>query len=245
LSTAIADPGSHDFTMHTKDLCISTKSGAVLLDGVTIEIGQGEHVALHGPSGAGKTLLATALCGLTAPSLDYCGEIGYVATCRKTGTTDSLGERYNVLRRHIGFVPQEALLDPDMTAEACILTPARLKSVPVNTDVLNEVCARLGIGPLMKQKAATLSGGQKQRVAIARAFANGPRAVVLDEPTAALNQELKDETNLLLDDLVRRLDITIVSVTHEASLAARRVEMADGQIISDTQQVPYGRHFQK
>ncbi len=228
--------------MHTEDLSISTKAGDMLVDSVSIDIQQGEHVALHGQSGAGKTLLATALCGIRALSLNYRGAVRYGLAHRQNGQDEVLEHGHNVLQQHMGFVPQEALLDPDMTAENCILTPARLKKVSIQAEMLKEVCTRLEIDHLLRQRAGTLSGGQKQRVALARAFAHGPSAVILDEPTAALNQELKNETNVLLDDLVRALGVTIVSVTHEDSLAQRRIEMADGRVISDTHQGAEAKH---
>lgn len=234
MKTPEYNPADYDFSMHAEGLYVATKKGDTLLDNVNVSIGQGEHVAIHGPSGAGKSLLATALCGIRARDLTYQGSVGYELTARGNAQEIKQSEVGNVLKRHIGFVPQEALLDPNMSAMKNILTPNRIKQIPINGEVLDEVCSRLGLErSLLEQKARTLSGGQKQRVAIARAFAHNPNVVILDEPTAALNQELKDETNDMLNDLVETLGTTIVSVTHEDSLASRRIEMADGKIKSD------------
>lgn len=235
MKTSEYNPADYDFNIHTENLYIATKKGDSLLEDVNVSIGQGEHVAIHGPSGAGKSLLATALCGIRANDLAYHGFVDYELTHKDSGELTELSEAHNALKRHIGFVPQEALLDSNMSARDNITIPARLKRVPINGEVLDEVCSRLGLEKsLLKQKARTLSGGQKQRVAIARAFAHGPNVVILDEPTAALNQELKDETNTMLNDLVETLGTTIVSVTHEDSLASRRIEMADGKIVADS-----------
>ena len=225
---------TRDFSIHVNGLAISTKKGAALLSETTLIIAQGEHVVLHGHSGAGKTLLATAMCGLRTAGLRYRGGISYVLTDRATSQECKISECHDVLERHIGFVPQQPLLDPDMTVQACITMPARLKNAPVDAEILDIVCTRLGLNELRREKAGPLSQGQKQRVAIARAFAHRPDVVILDEPTAALNQQLKEQTNIVLDELVQTLGITIISVTHEASLARRRIEMADGRVVSDS-----------
>ena len=228
-------PRSYDLRIRARDLSIITKAGAKLLDAVNVTISQGEHVALHGKSGAGKTLFATALCGIRDTTLDYQGVVDYQLT-QDSNEKAGFDQDYNILRRHIGFVPQEATLDPNMTAGDCVKIPARLKQIPINTEVLDEVYDQLDLKRLLGQKAGTLSGGQRQRIAIARAFAHGPNAVVLDEPTAALNEELKVQTNVMLNELVNSLGVTILSVTHEDSLASRHIEMADGKITSNSLQ---------
>jgi ABC-type lipoprotein export system ATPase subunit len=240
-------PTEYDLGIHTADLSITTSAGDKLLDNVSVDIAQGEHVAIYGASGAGKSLFATALCGIRfneekgrfrrkKDTVEYSGSVYYDLSRRDDGSTVDLPEDYNIRRRNIGFVPQELIIDNDMTAEGNILYPNRLKQIAPNPD-LDQIYSYLDLSKrVLGQRAGTLSGGQKQRVAIARAFAHGPNAVILDEPTAALHQNLKNETNNMLDTIVRNLGVTIISVTHahEESLASRFIEMQDGKIVSDS-----------
>lgn len=259
-------PSEYKLGIHAKNLSVVTTANETLLDDITLNIRQGEFVAIHGQSGAGKSLLATALCGirfqekreprrleksvrnkLTAATslvglrfgerkspVRYSGDVTYSFTPQLSGDGISQPHDYNILRRNIGFVPQEPLLDGKMTAQDNILVPSRLKQIPIDFETLDEVYYQLGIHSVLDKKTEDLSGGQKQRVSIARALAGMPNVLVLDEPTANLNPELKDETNQMLERLNRRFGMTVLSVTHEESLATRRIEMDQGRIIADT-----------
>ena len=260
------NPNTHKLGIHAKDLSVITTTGETLLDNITLNIRQGEFVAVHGQSGAGKSLLATALCGIrflekreprryekfvrdkvmaaTAHvgirlsekqgPVRYAGNVSYSLSPQLGGEGVSLPHDFNILRQHIGFVPQEPLLDGKMTARDNIMIPARLKQIPIDFDTLDEVYYQLGLESMLDKKTGDLSGGQKQRVSIARALTGTPNAIILDEPTANLNPELKVETNQMLERLNRRFGMTVISVTHEDSLATRIIEMNDGRIVSDT-----------
>ncbi|HUO61922.1 MAG TPA: ATP-binding cassette domain-containing protein [Candidatus Bathyarchaeia archaeon] len=268
------DPSTHRLGIHSKHLSVTTTTGETLLDDITLNIRQGEFVAIHGQSGAGKSLLATALCGIrftekreplgvekllrskiaTAAALllhlhtekeaespvRYQGDVTYSLSEQTGHGRVSLPHDYNILRRNIGFVPQEPLLDGNLTAEDNILIPSRLKQIPVNHEILEEVFRQLDLSEETRQKkAGKLSGGQKSRVAIARALAATPNALVLDEPTANLNPELKDETNQMLESLNRQLGMTVIAVTHEDTLATRRIEMSRGRVVSDSSKADF------
>jgi putative ABC transport system ATP-binding protein len=235
----------YDLGVHAQNLSITTNAGDKLLDDVSVHIGQGEHVAIIGSSGAGKSLLATALCGIRfnedtsrfrrqKKTVQYDGSVYYDLAEKESGTSVDLPENYDIRRRNIGFVPQRLILDDDMTAEGNILYPNRLKQIAPSPE-LPQVYDYLKLSKrVLGQQIWTLSGGEQQRVAIARAFAHGPNAVIMDEPTSSLDQELKAETNVMLDNIVRNLGVTIISVTHEESLAPRRIKMEDGKIVSDS-----------
>ncbi|USN96848.1 MAG: ATP-binding cassette domain-containing protein [Candidatus Nomurabacteria bacterium] len=261
-------PNTHKLGIHAKNLSVTTTAGETLLDDITLNIRQGEFVAIHGQSGAGKSLLATALCGIRFQEkreprrleksirdkiagaaalvglhfsekknpVRYTGDVSYSLSPQLGGDGGvSLPHDYNILRQHIGFVPQEPLLDGKMTARDNILIPARLKQIPIDFETLDEVYYQIGLDDMMlDKKTGDLSGGQKQRVSIARALTGIPNAVVLDEPTANLNPKLKDETNQMLERLNRRFGMTVISVTHEDSLATRIIEMDQGRIVADT-----------
>lgn len=227
--------------IEAKGFSVYAANGEQLLDDVDVAIGQGEFVSIIGQSGAGKTLLATALAGLHGKSkkrlfrpsngLRYEGDITY--TLSEGDTTQQLPPGYPLRRELIGYVPQAPILDDGMTARDSILLSSRLKKLPVDEERMEAIAEQLDITSLLAKKAMFLSGGQKQRVAIARGFAHSPRAVVLDEPTAALNEELKEETNIMLRDIVETTGTTVITVTHDATLATRCIEMADGRKIYD------------
>lgn len=233
------NPSDYDLTIRATDLSITAKeTGRQVVKNVNITLEQGTYAAIHGPSGAGKTLAATALLGnaMRNPELSYSGSVDYdlKQNTAEVATDTPNIDGNNVLERFIGFVPQRYDLLPKMSAEDNIRLPSKIKQSPVDENVLSEVYRQLELDGLLTTKAGKLSGGEQQRVAIARAFANNPRAVILDEPASALDPELKDKTSRVLGDLVSRLGTTVIMVTHENLHAPRRIEMSRGEIISDT-----------
>lgn len=231
---------NYDLSVTVRNLGLTSIRGEVLLDDINLTINQGEHVAIHGASGAGKSLLAEALCLFPrGKELQQTGSVDYTLTNKETGfaINPTAIKGYDILQRLVGYGPQGANLDPDRTAEENILAPARLENIPTDEVVLQEVYGTLGLDGIHAQQANELSGGQKLRAALARPLARAPRFVILDEPTAALDPELKQQTSAMLASFVNETGTTVISITHEpeeVATATRRIEMERGQIIFDS-----------
>lgn len=202
------------------------------LDGIDLEVGRGEFVALMGPSGSGKSTLMQIL-GL----LDRASE-GRYALSGQDVTRLGSGEAANLRGRRIAFVFQGIHLLPRLSAQANVELPMVYARVPAQSRHARaaQSLAQVGLGNLSHRLPTQLSGGQAQRVAIARAVAPGPDLLLADEPTGALDRHSGREVLAVFQDLNVRLGLTVVLVTHDASVArhARRiVEMEDGRIVVD------------
>ncbi len=192
----------------------------------TLRVEPGEVLALLGPSGCGKTTLLRLIAGLERA--DAGGRIlfgGQEVTHRP------------VERRDVGMVFQSYALFPQMTVEANIGYGLRIRGV-----ARDEIRRRVGelvdlvrLGGLEGKRPAQLSGGQRQRVALARAVAVRPRVLLLDEPLAALDAKLKESLRDELAELLRRLHITAIHVTHDQqeamAIADRLAVMHAGRIV--------------
>lgn len=196
------------------------------LQPVTLTINPGEVIALLGPSGCGKTTLLRLLAGLeTADPGSRILFAGQEVT------------HLPVERRGIGMVFQSYALFPQMTVEANIAYGLRVRgfSAEVQKKTVGELVDLVRLNGLEKKRPAELSGGQRQRVALARAVAVKPRVLLLDEPLAALDAKLKESLRDELAELLRRLGITAVHVTHDQhealAIADRLAIMSAGRIV--------------
>ncbi|SFE02834.1 ABC transporter ATP-binding protein [Paracidovorax konjaci] len=186
----------------------------------------GEVLALLGPSGCGKTTLLRLIAGLE--SADAGGRIAF-------GGTDVT--RMPIERRGIGMVFQHYALFPQMTVEANIGYGLRIRGVAEaeRRRAVGELIDLVRLGGLEKKRPAELSGGQRQRVALARAVASRPRVLLLDEPLTALDAKLKESLRDELAELLRRLHITAIHVTHDQqealAIADRLAVMQAGRIV--------------
>ena len=210
------------------------------LRGVTLSIERGEFVAIMGASGSGKSTMMNLLGCLDRPT---------AGAYRLEGSDVSglsRAELAGVRNRTIGFVFQSFNLLSRTTAVENVELPLlyagvrgaarRAKSI--------EALTRVGLGERVDHLPSQLSGGQQQRVAIARALVNAPRLLLADEPTGALDTKTSVEVMGLLQDL-GDTGITVVLVTHESDIAAfarRVIVMRDGEVVSDTPQVPKRAH---
>lgn len=202
------------------------------LDGVDLEIGQNEFVAIMGASGSGKSTLMNILGCLDRPTQGLYELDGFAVSRMNAG---SLAEIRN---ERIGFVFQSFELLPRQTALKNVEMPmiysnngwlARRKAAKA-------ALTRVGLGDRMSHRPNQLSGGQKQRVAIARAIINRPAILLADEPTGNLDSKTTAEI-LELFEQIHGEGQTIIMVTHESEVAARchrTVVMRDGRIESDT-----------
>jgi putative ABC transport system ATP-binding protein len=198
------------------------------LRGIELDIFDGEFLAIVGPSGSGKSTILNIVGGLdqpTAGTVVYLGED--ITRARPRELT-----RYR--REEVGFVFQFYNLVPNLTAHENVLVAAELSEAPLDVD---EVLALVGLSDRADHFPAQLSGGEQQRVAIARAVAKSPRLLLCDEPTGALDFETGKLMLRLLVDLNRKLQKTIVVITHNSALADvadRVVHLRSGKVTEIT-----------
>ena len=209
-------------------------SGAVVhaVRNVTLDVGEGEFVALRGRSGSGKTTLLNLIAGLDRPdsgSVHLAGE--EVSTASEARLTD--------LRRHsIGFVFQSFALLPLFSARENVELALRIAGVHgrAASERANEVIDLVGLGPRGDHRPYELSGGEQQRVAIARAIANHPPLLIADEPTG----ELDSATGAQIFELLQAISAegtTVIAATHDPLMiehVGRILDMADGELVSET-----------
>jgi putrescine transport system ATP-binding protein len=190
--------------------------GVVAVDGLSLDIYEGEFFALLGPSGCGKTTLLRMLAGFETPD----------AGAIRLGP-DDIG-RVPPYRRPVNMMFQSYALFPHLTVAGNIafgLKQDRLPRADIEARVA-EMLALVRLEGFGARKPHQLSGGQRQRVALARSLAKRPRVLLLDEPLAALDKKLREETQFELMDLQGRLGTTFVIVTHdqeEAMTVAHRI----------------------
>src|ERR671914_341113 len=188
-----------------------------VLQGVTLDIPQGDFLALMGPSGSGKTTLLNQLGGLDTPS---------------EGSIDVAGDRIDKMSggklaawraRHIGFVFQLYNLLPVLTAARNVELPLLLTklSAAERKRRVQVALSVVGLGERANHYPRQLSGGQEQRVGIARAIVTDPTLLLCDEPTGDLDRKSGDEILDLLQTLNREHGKTIVMVTHDPHASAR------------------------
>ena len=198
-----------------------------VLQGLDLEVGRGEFLALMGPSGSGKSTLLNLVGGLDRPSAGSI-EVGGVRV-------DQLPEsKLTAWRaRHVGFVFQMYNLLPALTAERNVELPLLLTSLSGarRKQQVATAMALVGLSDRMKHYPRQLSGGQEQRVGIARAIVTDPTLLLCDEPTGDLDRKSGDEILELLGALNREHGKTIVMVTHDphaAERASRLVHLEKG-----------------
>ena len=200
-----------------------------VLDGVSLDIGRGEIVAVTGPSGAGKTTLLQIVGSLERADS---GSVSYEGTRLETLGEKALARFRNV---NIGFIFQFHQLLPEFTLLENVEMPALIggRSRAEARRRAMEMIEYLGLGDRTTHKPSQLSGGERQRAAVARALVNNPRVVLADEPTGSLDSRNRAELHRLFFDLRRDMGHTFVIVTHDENLAAdadRIIRLTDGHI---------------
>jgi putative ABC transport system ATP-binding protein len=206
------------------------KQTVEVLHHLSIEIAQGDFVALMGPSGSGKTTLLNLIGGLDRPSS------GEVKVAGERIDQLSSGQLAKWRARHVGFVFQFYNLMPMLSAERNVELPLLLTSLSSAQRKKNVQAALtvVGLAERAKHKPAELSGGQAQRVAIARALVADPTLLVCDEPTGDLDRSTADEILHLLQVLNKDHGKTIVMVTHDpkaAEYASHQLHLDKGQLV--------------
>lgn len=186
-----------------------------VLKGVSMELRRGEVVSLLGPSGSGKTTLLRAVAGLEAAKRGRI-QIGDRVMFDGATKTEVLAEH-----RDLGLVFQSYALWPHKTVFENVAYPLRLRKTPAAElrSRVQEVLDQLGLGHLGERHPHQLSGGQQQRVAIGRALVYNPPVLLLDEPLSNLDAKLREEARAFLRELIVRLGLSALMVTHDQSEA--------------------------
>ncbi len=204
---------------------VRKRYGAVLaLDGVSLSVGHGEFFGLLGPNGAGKTTLISALGGLVDADSGTLAVMGH-----------DVRRDFRAARRAVGIVPQEIVFDPFFTVRETLEIQSGYFGLRRNAEWIDELLARLALTAKANANMRALSGGMKRRVMVAQALVHRPPVIVLDEPTAGVDVELRQT----LWEFIRGLNAaghTIVLTTHyleEAQqLCSRIAMMKEGRIVA-------------
>ncbi|MFQ5817484.1 MAG: ABC transporter ATP-binding protein [Terriglobia bacterium] len=201
------------------------------LQGTSLEIREGEFVAVMGPSGCGKSTLLYVIGGLTPPSA------GSVLVDGNNLTQMSDAERTLLRRRKIGFVFQRFNLLPTLTARGNIAIAQHIQGDGFDPHRFEVTVSLLGLKERLHHRPAELSGGEQQRVAIARAIISEPKIVLADEPTGNLDTQNSEVVLKMLKKLNRELGQTLILITHNPEVARhahRILLMRDGRILAAT-----------
>ncbi len=213
-------------------LTLASAAGPVnILNGVTLNVGKGEAVALLGPSGSGKSSLLMVAAGLEAATS------GSVAVAGQTLTGLSEDALARFRRAHVGIVFQAFHLVPSMTALENVAIPMELMDDSRAFDRARAALKTVGLDHRLSHYPGQLSGGEQQRVALARAIVHDPDILFADEPTGNLDGATGAQVVELLFALKARCKATLFLVTHEEQLAHRcdrTVRMKDGLIVADS-----------
>ena len=194
------------------------------LAGVSLEIGQGEFFGLLGPNGAGKTTLISCLAGLVRPDSGRLSVLGHDVT-----------KDFREARRNLGVVPQELVFDPFFNVRETLRIQSGYFGIRKNDDWIDEILENLDLTSKADVNMRRLSGGMKRRVLVAQALVHKPPVIVLDEPTAGVDVELRQG----LWQFIRRLNgegHTIILTTHyleEAEALCQRIAlMKQGRLLA-------------
>jgi phosphonate transport system ATP-binding protein len=226
--------------IRVRDLSKRYPSGTMGLDGINLDVGAGEFVALIGSSGAGKSTLLRCLNGLVSPTAGAVSIDGLPVT---GASRDGLRS----VRASVGFVFQQFNLQRRLSVLDNVLV-GTLSRVDTGRSLLGRfpgveierarlTLKRVGLAGLESRRADTLSGGQQQRVAIARALAQGPRVLLADEPMSSLDPASSRSVMELLRDINREDGLTVIASLHVLDLALaygqRIVGLRAGRVVHD------------
>lgn len=216
-----------------KNVTKVVRSGAddlTILDDVSLEIPDGQFVAITGASGSGKSTLLGLIAGLDAPTT------GAILIDGDDITKMSEDNLATLRSEKLGFIFQSFHLIPSLTAFENVLIPMEIRGQKDSKDRAASLLAEVGLTNRGHHYPTELSGGEQQRIAIARAFANSPKILLADEPTGNLDSRNGAHIFELMSNLHGQNNLSLVLVTHDQNLAERaqrRVILKDGKVISD------------
>lgn len=222
--------------IRSESLCRHYRMGETLIravDGVSLEVANGDFVALLGSSGSGKSSMLNLIAGLDRPTS------GSVIVQDRDLAKLSREELAKYRLRVVGMVFQSFNLIPSMTLAENVELPLRFAEVDRSQreTLSREALERVGLLARMHHRPSELSGGEQQRAALARALINRPQVLLADEPTGNLDSHTGTEIMDMVRDFNLQLGMTVVMVTHERALAERYAErlifLADGKLVDD------------
>ena len=198
------------------------------LDNISIEINEGEFVAIVGTSGSGKSTLLNMLGGLDNLTS---GEV----TINNKKLSEMNDEEITIFRRrNIGFIFQNYNLVPILNVYENIVLPIELDGMKIDNEFIDSIINTLGLKEKLNSSPNKLSGGQQQRVAIARALATKPAIILADEPTGNLDSKTSMDVIGLLKMTSQKFNQTMVMITHNeeiAQLSDRIIRIEDGKVV--------------
>lgn len=197
-----------------------------VLDGVSLNIKDGEYVVILGASGSGKSTLLNVVGGLEKPD----GGKVFYGDCEITALNDKQLTQFR--RDNVGFVFQQYYLLPNMNVDKNVKMGANLAA---NSDY-KQIIEAVGLGDKLRKYPHQMSGGEQQRVAIARALAKRPKVLFLDEPTGALDEATGRQILDVILKLRKDMCFTVIMVTHNANIAEtadKVIKLNSGKIVDE------------
>ena len=215
-----------------KEISKSFTQRGMVLNNLSLDVNNGDTVAIMGPSGSGKTTLMNIIGLLDKPDK---GEIHFKGASIAAFSEDESADYRNM---NIGFVFQEHLLLPYLTVSDNIFLPLlasrhEQSELPVKEKYIKVLMEKTGISSLNRKYPHQISGGEAQRVALVRALANNPSVLLADEPTGSLDARNADNMGDLLLEMNRQFGITIILATHSTDLAnkmSRVLQLEEGKL---------------
>ena len=202
-----------------------------VLNGIDLEVNEGEQIAIVGTSGSGKSTLLHLLGGLDAPTA---GEVSVLGQSLALMNETMRGE----LRNHaLGFVYQFHHLLPEFTALENVAMPLLIRRMPREEALENasEILQKVGLSHRMLHMPGELSGGERQRAAVARALVTNPKCILADEPTGNLDRHTAHAVFDLLLEINKTQRVALVVVTHDLELSSkltRQYKLVDGKLMA-------------
>ena len=219
-----------DITMTYQDGIVDTS----VLQGLQLQVFQGEKVAIIGTSGSGKSTLLHLLAGLDTPAA---GQIELM----NQPFSELSGKKRGLMRnQHMGFVYQFHHLMPELTALENVMMPLRIRRENASSAQQKgtQILIRVGLENRMHHKPSELSGGERQRVSIARALITEPAVILADEPTGNLDHDSAEKVFQLMLELNQEFNTALLVVTHDLDLAGRmdrQLTLLDGKLQENEQ----------